>query len=223
MDHVPLQLHVRGSNETFAGGLTEASWQASGVEVGVAFERDHAPFLAIGEAVDLHLEVDGQTMTGHGRVHGRRENEVWLTYRIAFDREGTLQLGGLLNRREAVRVRPTDEDRLWLKLNWTDGESDRLLVHDLSGLGLSVLVNDPLEAKLQSVYSLRFELHLSPEEPPLVLDGTIRSRTLEGTQVSLGIHFEAETTPNFGVVQERIFRFVKNRYLRQLEAPPLAG
>jgi len=152
----------------------------------------------VGEtAVLLFSGVDpGRTIQVTGTVVFQAETKSAIRYEFKLDEAGTRHLNDLVERREAVRVRPSANDPVRVTVQ-SDETNSRVeaVVRDMSEKGISILVDPRKESLLYSAWRVCLSLHLPGEDRPADLVGIVRYRRLSDSQIQYGIELDTKQTP----------------------------
>jgi len=174
-----------------------------------SFPGPRPPALPIAERVELSLkspEITVKARVVHCQVEG-----TGLSYRFEIDPESRVALGGLFNRRRAVRVRastPAIDVALF-----AEGieRPARGVLNDISETGASILIPTEDERMLFAARRIGLEFILPGDPRPMRLVGMVRHRGLVGSAIRYGIHFDAQASKGFDEIQQRIYAYVIKR------------
>jgi hypothetical protein len=111
----------------------------------------------------------------------------------------------LANRRASTRLVAGGAIRVRL-LDVPGDMSSQVELHDISAIGLSIVVVPALEKQLLEHVRLRFSLML-PGEEPIELTAAIRHRRILKSKILYGLEIDGQV-PEFMRVQERLLAYL---------------
>ena len=209
-----------GLQDTRASLSRGAGWVPGDVErvsenaLIIEFGRESRVALPMGSMEDLVFAGGGlkESYNVTARVVARTECESKSRYEFHMLAEDGRALVSLINRREAVRVKPEEDNpvRVQFEANGVE-ESNPVDVKDISNLGLGVVVDPKVEQELLEVDSLYLRLWLPKAEQALRLFAHVRNRRLVKKSILYGFRFDEEQTDDFVAVQERIRTYTSER------------
>lgn len=224
-DDLTVQLH-RADGSLIAGLAVAAQNDGGDARVTVDFPAAEELDLAVGS--ELALRFEGGPLTDRhstaGRVVFRNSDRIRDRYQFLVPDEAERALAPVVNARGAVRVHLDEDHAVQVVLRVREREEEetkeieptiaRLV--DLSGLGLSVLVDAEAEARFAGCEEIAVALTLPDEGVPMELPGTIRYRQLTAEGIKYGIHFRPSAAAGFSNLRERIYRFVMAEHSREI-------
>lgn len=152
----------------------------------------------VGEtAVLLFSGVEPErTIQITGTVVFQTETKSAIRYEFKLDEAGTRHLNDLVERREAVRVRPAHDEPVHVTVRSEEGSSRvEAVIRDMSEKGISILVDPSKESLLYSAWKVRLSLRLPGEDRSTDLVGIVRYRRLADAQIQYGIELDKKETP----------------------------
>jgi c-di-GMP-binding flagellar brake protein YcgR len=206
------------------GQLLDVS--ASGA--GVRFEGEAPPSLGVGQEVDLVFggRPFGAPITVAARVqHRTEERNGARRYGFRFLQPQQLDAGlppalrTYFNRRQVVRVEPSDDEQIPVTMSAGDGPEIEARLQNLSLLGIGLALDTAVEPYLADSPAVKISIGLPGNRRPVELLGVIRHRRLVGGCIHYGIAFDPDATPGFARQQDAISRWVLRRQLEHLRKP----
>ena len=201
--------------ESFKGRALDVRSEEKEVLLLAEFPTHPTPLLQLGERARLSLTGEGlkTLIRVEGSVVFRRDEDEGRSYHFSLDAETGGRVGLLVNRRAAIRVKPTAAKPVVAMVNVAlDEPPVEVVLRDLSTTGVSLVIRRQLEARLFSLSKVRITLQLPDEKNPIAMIGCIRNRRLLDASLVYGIEFEKEDSTDFLMRQDQILRFVLNRY-----------
>lgn len=193
----------------------------------IEFGREARVALPMGSMEDLVFAGGGlkETYNVTARVVARTECASKSRYEFHMLAEDGRALVNLINRREAARVKPDENNpvRVQFEANGVE-ESNPIEVKDVSNLGLGVVVDPKVEEELLEVDGLYLRLWLPKAEQALRLYAHVRNRRLVKKSILYGFRFDEEQTENFAAIQEEIRAYTRERedQTREIKNPFLS-
>jgi c-di-GMP-binding flagellar brake protein YcgR len=221
--------HYRKRNsksQTLEAHLIAPGWDALRVELVDLSARGVC--LRVPFAKDRNLKVDdlvevaiGSMMRDEIKTTARvanvaREGESHVRYGLEFVNVADLyaQLDEFyarhFNRRRHVRVLPSLDRKVQVKLHWC-GEEVSGHVYDVSESGIGVSLSRDSSARIAEVAKLELSLKLPGVEGVLTGTATVRNRTAMSNQTLVSLEFEANAPDGFARNAPTLARFVERR------------
>lgn len=175
----------------------------------VEFSLEDAPLFAVGSRVWLGF-AGAEQPTGvdsMASVVFRAEDERFRRYEFTFGADAEA-VRGLLDRREAERVRPGAGARVQFRARGSHERFEGTLA-DLSTSGVAVAADVENESALLETDEVEVALFLEPDDAPVLAVGRLVWRRLTDARVHYGVELQGERTPGFGSARERIARYVE--------------
>jgi hypothetical protein len=183
---------------------------------------------ALDLPVDSRLSVrfDGGPLSASHQASGsvvfRSSDRIRERYQFLFPGAAERALAPVVNSRGAVRAQPDADDPAEVVLHpWDLDEDFPAKLLDISGLGVSILVDPETEARISSCWKIRLALTLPGEACEIRLSATIRYRQKVEGGIKYGIRYSPADSIGFENLQARIYRYVMalhSRSLRQRQA-----
>ena len=189
----PTRATVCEQDQTTTGTVVRAVSQNLDARVTIEFGLDAAPDLAVGRAVETRFYggAIGCGVDAKGCVVSRSDAHRGIEYDLLYTRAANRALSPLVNRRDALRVRPALESEALVVLRPEGGNVQiERAIYDVSATGLAILIEKPFEASLASVRSVELVLRLPGLELLKPIRAAIVRRELIGEQVLYGIRFD---------------------------------
>lgn len=213
--------------------------------VGVRFDVPPIARLALGDELTLRLSSSQLRRIIDTRVvvtaFSERGGEVELECR--FDRSAIVdelafeRLVSIVNRRAAVRVRPSPTEPVTVtlvaapqsiqsRLGGTEPRTDQQFkgsLVDISGLGLGVSAPSEAETCFAGLKALVAGMVLPPFNTPVILACRVRNRRIEGRLVHYGMELMPATMPDFEESRRTVMRYVTRRQSEVLQGRLIRG
>jgi hypothetical protein len=203
-----LIVSLQAQGRTFAGPAGEVWISAEGVEIRVAFEGE-MPVLPIGGTIATSLSADQgskATTEAEARLSYQGRHGDRIECALLFSMQRMTRILGLLNLRQSVRVRPGAQAPVLVRL---PGDPP-VEVHDISTSGLSLLVSEDVQERLEG-WTLHMRIRLPEAEDDLELVGQVMHRKLKGAAILYGIRFDPELTRGLSQIEDALHGYVMSR------------
>ncbi len=212
-----LQVHLRTpENVLFEGRCTNLDSGLEEIVALVEFASTQAPAIQLGRKVQLFWGGPASSIETEALPLLRTDDGARRCYSFRLSNVSKKLLLLFGDRRGSTRVRPQASRPVRVTiLDITDEVPLEAIVHDISGIGLSILVEPALEERLINRQQLRLSLRLPGDEEAIEMITTIRHRRLFGSGILYGLEIDGRI-PDFMRAQERILLYVAN--LRNQEA-----
>jgi hypothetical protein len=220
-DEASVKLETQ-AGELFQGKALDVRSEGHEVLLLTEFPASVAPLLQLGAKTRLTLSGASlpTAIRAEGSVTFRRDDDDRRAYHFLLEEHARRPIALLVNRRKAIRVRPTTMKPVVVTVAFGPEDAGfQAAVHDVSSTGISIGIHSSLEASLYSVSKLWLTIELPEERHPIPLVGRIRNRRLTGSTLVYGLEFEQEDKVDFLVRQDQILRFVLKRYSEETRQP----
>jgi c-di-GMP-binding flagellar brake protein YcgR len=213
-------------SQTLEAHLLAPGWESLRVELIDLSVRGSC--IRIPFAKDRNLKVDdlvelsiGSMMRNEVKTTARvaniaREGETHIRYGLQFLNVENLyaQLDAFyarhFNRRRHVRVLPSLDRKVQVKLHWC-GEEVSGHVFDISESGIGVTLTKDSSARIAEVQKLELALKLPGVEGVLGGSATVRSRTPMSQHTLVSLEFDLDAADGFGQNAATLAKFVERR------------
>ena len=204
-----LDVHLQSPDATeFRGRCLDIEPTGGQMLATVEFDAAHAPLLRLGAKTELEFRAKGPdfSVTADALTVLRSDDAARRCYcfRGSLSKKVFLHL---LGRRRAHRTRVPALNALRVSVLDLGVEPPDALLHDVSAMGLSIVLRPEFEDHIFSRSELRLAVRLPGEAQVIEIVGAIRHRRLLGSSVLYGLEIEGQI-PEFMRAQDKLALYV---------------
>jgi c-di-GMP-binding flagellar brake protein YcgR len=203
-----LEVHLSTAAGCFLGRCLDLGPGQEEILASVEFEKERAPLLKLGEAMELEFRDRGVDFSLRTEAVNVFRTDDAVRRRYSF--RGSLSkrvFFHLLNRRRSLRVPLPPSREIRATLTDLGDRTASAKVHDVSRQGLSILLAPEFERILFERLELRLAVELPPDGRAVELVTTIRHRRMLGTELLYGLEIGGEL-PEHARARERFLQYV---------------
>jgi hypothetical protein len=184
------------------------------------FRREAQVALPLASMREVVLAGGGLSSPFHvsARVVGRTEFESKSRYEFHMLSEEGSALVGMINRRMAERIKPSDDEPIRVQLLFDKvGVGEQVVLvsaRDISITGIGVLADEEIEAELYGTDTVGLRIQLSTHDQFFNLTARVRNRSLLGREIVYGLMFEGPSRADLAAAEELIQAYGKARALQ---------
>jgi c-di-GMP-binding flagellar brake protein YcgR len=191
---------------------------------GIRFAANAAPSLEAGQVITITLRLPLPSQKYHivdiqaeVRYLAADDETESIRCGLQFDRRvakgGALYsaLRALANRRNEPRITPARNEKIPIILKTADGTEVEGNLRDISANGARVLVGGDFATDTTGLDSIALSFHLPSEDHDTELAGKIQNQETKHDETYVGIRFDDQDSPDFGLRQREIIRYLMRR------------
>lgn len=210
-----LSVLVTSADGTLPGQFLDLSMGG----VGAAFPREKDPQWQAGDVVEVEVQSlsHGKVRTPARVVYGDALDQRLVRYGFEFINAGDLyaQLdtfyGRLFNRRSSVRVRPSLDRKVKLRLTLGGGSSCEATIAEISATGVGLVLGPDQGAGIQPRQRVGVEFRLPGTKTPFRGTARVVSAAATPERVVLGLAFDLEGKQGLGPQAGALAAFIESR------------
>jgi len=184
------------------------------------FRREAQVALPLASMREVVLAGGGVASPFHvsARVIGRTEFESKSRYEFHMLSEEGKELVGMINRRMAERIKPSDDEPIRVQMLFDKvGVGEQVVLvnaRDVSITGIGVMASEEIEEELYGTDTVRLRIQLPSLDEFFQISARVRNRSLIGREIVYGLMFEGPSREELKAAEANIQAYGKARALQ---------